>query len=1086
MIKHPKIKRLSTLGIIHHQNFDYEFNSFRTDFVGDGGSGKSLISDLLQLIFVGTRAFHSPTKSTDPRLPSTMVLKTKGKGTDFGYAFLNIEVNPNEFIVVGIFLESSGASQMFIIQNGNDFSEETKLIPFNHLIGVKDFLNNDTMLPIDQLKDYIIGALGYTCASWSKITKYHKILCGDENSIIPVDVSKSSKVLNNYSKIIQAFSRESLDISKSEKLKDFLFGNEAENKFEALFKSAVEELNSDVQEFKENSNEIRMLNNKNTDLVNLLNNKNNKEKLEKEFLIVRHNFLKEDILSKTNEIKTVLNNFYKGKENISFLKTLAENKTEKITQSLNNLEDKYQDAFRCKEELRRNNNQVNSFLGWMTQLKCKKDDILKKYKSYHASKDKIDKINVLNQKLKENNVLSFFNNKSWNGNIVVELGKLIVEVEKDISRKKGLSEINDIENEKSLAYWALNLNRELTIQEESIVHKYQYDNIWVEEPSDIKRKYIPKPEELLENINVYKTVEKGFWLDLNGVKEFIEYTSNPIFNTLHKAEILEYFKKQSVTLSSDIKQLEKEESNLNKLYLIIENLENPNEYIKAWNSEENIDKIEHYDFYDLELKELNMYLSNYNNSLNIASSLTNANKAFKLIDKKRNDLNTLRTNLENKLEDYVEVLNPDALKSIENKYNYIKGEVNQNSELLESLSNTDDYFGVFQKIIQEQTKYIQPLEKLNELDNKVLSLEKEKGNISDRYTSAFEKDIELEEYQGEKLNEDSIKALEESAVKTKNEYLVVYNTIASRYMDNNYARFENTGDFLGLCEEVLPVEIFNNGETLDEDIIKKIDKRLRDINLKNQELNGRKLQKLNSIVDQVNTEVSKQLDYIRRIKQFLLSEDKVITGNHRAFLRQEINKSYPREWMQDFIEKMNEESSLGIGKNILDPLKTFSNSLESFVSLEEKMIEAFHRCGGPKGTRPNVSQLLNPKSYYDLSFTIESKYGKNAGSTSQTYSATALLCIARLSLIENEKASSKKIRPGIRFMPIDEAEGLGSNFDMLYDIAKDNGYQLLSLSISPNKVDVNSQNIYLLQNNLEVSDRVNYPPIPVFGNSNEI
>jgi hypothetical protein len=1086
MIKYPKIKRLSTLGIIHHQKFDYEFNSFRTDFVGDGGSGKSLISDLLQLIFVGTRAFHSPTKSTDPRLPSTMVLKTKGKGTDFGYAFLNIEVNANEFIVVGIFLESSGASQMFIIQNGNDFSEETKLIPFNYLIGVKDFLNNDTMLPIDQLKDYIISTLGYTCASWSTISKYHKILCSDENNIIPVDVSKSNKILNNYSKIIQAFSREALDISKSEKIKDFLFGNDAENKFEELFKSAVKELNSDVQEFKENSNEIRMLNNKNTDLVNLLNSKNKKESVEKDFLIGKYKFLKEEILSKTNEINMVLSTFYRGKENVSFLKTLAENKIEKITQNLNGLEDKFQEAFRSKEELIMKNSQVNKFLGWMTQLKCKKDDILKKYKSYHASKDKIDKLNVLNQKLKDNNVLSFFNSKLWSGNIVVELGKLIVEIENDISRKKGLSAINDIENEKSLAFWALNLNRELTIQEESIVHKYQYENIWVDEPSIEEQKYIPKPEELLENINIYKTVENGFWLDLNGVKEFIEYTSNPIFNTLNKVEILEYFKKQNVTLSSDIKELEKEESNLNKLYQIIESLENPNEYIKAWNSERNIDNIEHYDFYNLELKELNKYLSYYNDSLNIASSLTNANKAFNLIDKKRSELKTLKANLENKLEDYVEVLNPDDLKNIEDKHNYTKGEVNQSGELLESLSKTDNYFSVFQRSLQDQIKYIQPLEKLNELDDKLLSLKEDKKNIYDRYISVFEKDIETEEYKGDELNEDLIKVLEEQATVEKTDYLVAYNTIANRYMDNNYSRYENTGDFLELCEEVLPSEIFNDGETLDEDIIKRIDKRLRDINLKNQELNGRKLQKLNSIVDQVNTEVSKQLDYIRRIKQFLLSEDKVITGNHKAFLRQEINKSYPREWMQDFIENMNEESSLGIGKNILDPLKTFSNSLESFVSLEEKMIEAFHRCGGPKGTRPNVSQLLNPKSYYDLSFTIESKNGKNAGSTSQTYSAIALLCIARLSLIENEKANSKKIRPGIRFMPIDEAEGLGSNFDMLYDIAKDNDYQLLSLSISPNKVDVNSQNIYLLQNNLEVSDRVNYPPVPIFGNSNEI
>src|SRR5690606_39438557 len=73
MKDYPRIKRLSTLGIVHHQNFDYEFSPFRTDFVGEGGAGKSMISDLLQLICVGTKAFHSPTKGTGPRKPHTMV-----------------------------------------------------------------------------------------------------------------------------------------------------------------------------------------------------------------------------------------------------------------------------------------------------------------------------------------------------------------------------------------------------------------------------------------------------------------------------------------------------------------------------------------------------------------------------------------------------------------------------------------------------------------------------------------------------------------------------------------------------------------------------------------------------------------------------------------------------------------------------------------------------------------------------------------------------------------------------------------------------------------------------------------------------
>jgi hypothetical protein len=162
--------------------------------------------------------------------------------------------------------------------------------------------------------------------------------------------------------------------------------------------------------------------------------------------------------------------------------------------------------------------------------------------------------------------------------------------------------------------------------------------------------------------------------------------------------------------------------------------------------------------------------------------------------------------------------------------------------------------------------------------------------------------------------------------------------------------------------------------------------------------------------------------------------------------------------------------------------------LRDSVSLEEKMINAFHAFGGHKGVKPKVEDLLNPNSYFKLNFRIESHATKrsNSGSTGQTYAAIALLCIARLSLV-NKSSFNKNPPKGIRFMPIDEAEGLGSNFDMLYEIAGEFDYQIITMSINPlGKFKEGAQYIYMLSNNKEVPEDVNYPPLGIFCDADQI
>lgn len=64
-------------------------------------------------------------------------------------------------------------------------------------------------------------------------------------------------------------------------------------------------------------------------------------------------------------------------------------------------------------------------------------------------------------------------------------------------------------------------------------------------------------------------------------------------------------------------------------------------------------------------------------------------------------------------------------------------------------------------------------------------------------------------------------------------------------------------------------------------------------------------------------------------------------------------------------------------------------------------------------------------------------------------------------------------------MAIDEAEGIGSNFDMLSKIAKRFDYQIISLSINPNKLKKENQYIYRLTK-IEEEERANHHPSVIF------
>ena len=116
---------------------------------------------------------------------------------------------------------------------------------------------------------------------------------------------------------------------------------------------------------------------------------------------------------------------------------------------------------------------------------------------------------------------------------------------------------------------------------------------------------------------------------------------------------------------------------------------------------------------------------------------------------------------------------------------------------------------------------------------------------------------------------------------------------------------------------------------------------------------------------------------------------------------------------------------------------------------------------------------MNPKNYFQISYRMTPE---NAGSTGQTYTAIALLCLAKTEI--NEK--SNKNKNGIRIMPIDEADSIGENYEMLYKIAGED-YQIITMVIKPmDNIKVNNQNVYILNHNKNNKIRINNPPFAIF------
>lgn len=1067
MKKYPRIHSLSTLGIIHHHENDYPFHALRTDFMGDSASGKSIIADLLQLIFVGSGAFKSPTATvSEKRDPDGLVLTTPGKGSNIAYAFLNIETADEKYIAIGTYIESNSKyTRPFIIQTSTQI-ENGEFVPMHIPLRACDLKNGDDICEPLELDD-LMDEKQLVFKMYNRTSAYHQILY--KNNILPFNLAHSTKTLNDYAKIIQSFSRgKTLDTKKSQSLLDFLFGNEKADELLAKYVAVVKELEENTILHGQNLQTIEQITLKYHRISQLKSVLDIRDQQEKDYLTLQlqHNYHLQNELNQAIPVNT-----QRVHTAIHSLKQLVEAGQIDIDEAGKNrksIEQERENAFARFQEADLRNKTLGDAEKLIQQLHIPAEELKSYYTQYYQNKNKYTAYNELQQKLVAKNIETFFRQSPWTKGMQAGseyYGERAHQIQTELRQLQLLSQYTDPGNPNSLVRWALSLGRPLTPEEESMVRHYQtLPRTEPAKPAGGER-YLYSPEQLFENpITVKK--DNGFWIHLNGIREFIEYVSEQQLNTVDPDQIQQYFTSQRESIQQQEEKLAAELADLRNISKILSELPNPSFSIQMYNEKEQVKDFKLIPALNTTTENIDNYIQCLTQKDKISKEYTEAQQAY-------TSANTLLTNCDTllkKLPPYIIEANTwieqfrqtnDTLTDIRNQYSVTDDNIPYDLSFYYYSEDKPDTFRIESENLKQELSYAKVLhDEIEQLNNLKAEISKQEETYKIHYET-------LPKQSNTPITAEAVQDAKAAHIESTSKYDAIFDSIVSQFIATEAYKFESgSKDFEALARNLL-ADIYRNEDFEIKDIGTKVESHLTRINEKNKQLNSKKIRKIETLLNEVSTAVGSQLETIRGINRFFKEGEKKISGDYRVELKKE-DTDIPITWLSDFKKRAGSELSL-FETSIAD-------KVARSISIEEKIMDAFREITGNRNRDITLKDLLNPNSYIKLSLEMYDTNGKtNKGSTGQTYAAISLLCIAHLSIVNKKKNDPPT---GLRFMPIDEAEGLGSNYDMLEEIARKHDYQIITFAINP-LGRYNEQYIYILHRDPDADSNINYTPVAI-------
>lgn len=1139
MKQFPRIYSISTVGLIFHYNIDYILHPFRTDFNGESGIGKSMIADLLQLIFVAKRGvkFYKPgteSSGTEGRDTNTLPLDS------LGYAFVNIQKSERQFLTIGVYIQrSTGNITPFIIQKGIQWEKNSIFEYHDKILLYENFLTSDRQIPeIEFLKRTILGPKGFILETFfNDAPRYHQLLF--RNRILPMDLSQDEDKLITYAQIIQSFARaKSLNL-KTNEFKNFLFSDDEDIHEE--YKKQINALEGYQRQYVDQRNTIDKIELRFEVLKEYKNAAIRKAKAHYLYLAAKaaFDFAKYESAKdehakskkKLTENRLKIEYYYLSSEQQSFsILTRDKIRVDDLLHRYKNDVDnadfelahirvkraEYKEQLLALDALNSNYGQINKGLNEMSQLIARYPGISEietaikesPAKSYDKHRLSLFIKNLNDDKLLEQFERAGFLELDYDDSYSKQLKK-IESITQEIKELEDLIKAYSAEDPSSIMRWIIDQGeRCFSLEEESLLRHFIH--LSTKEPlQGAIQRYIPFPSEMLAKLKIVKQNSNSVWINLDGVMEEIIIVKEAAFS--HGASIS--INMQSVISSyKEYLSLKNEEKSkltcLNKgitgagwspeilsLYrkkdIVLQFEEDDSlptslqfQEMKEWYSQkeyhtkqfENISKrLEAVREADsvLRVTEARHETAKETSNRSLTEAQERSERVIRDLHSKERDIETRRERINGiRIDEFV--IDEVFLASIQgmialNLKRFVENGVINTEKLQEEeimpLASENGVLG----------EKIRILEDLYHLEG--IELLKEKYFTSrDEFYKHMRREFDPQEHHRQHTQESVQKCLS------------AYNQISSELNELHRGRIQSLSpdnetikmsqDVETIARELLP-KVFEGKAVVDfeSNLESEVTGFLRSINESMKDIDDHKERLVLSIFTKVSSVYGDYENKIKDIKKFF--EEKEITGGMKVKLDFRPSINYPIEWIAALKRKVNAKSVN------LTPLY-YKDSTDD-ATAEEIIIRTFKEYSQSKLKDPEIKKLTNPKSYFDLEVSLVRPSGeKSDGSSGQDYAKIALLCIARLSRIERDKRQKNQSNiEGIRFMPIDEVAGLGGNFNVLYQIAQEYDYQIITMTISPDLIlEEGKQYVYILNSNKESNEiKINMPPFGLFSNS---